>query len=283
VDAERHLRIAVERQPLLSREPRLLVGGGDISVVIYSYASFVARALGRIEEAWQAGLAADRVRGSVTDPFSVAWALMVRGRGESLIGDYEAAAATAEEIIAICQKYGFRGRLGNGLTLRGHARAQLGDIERGIEDYRRGLGLWRGLGVVFHTSMWTSDFAEMLLSVGQSAEARTLLDDVDRLVEGTDDAAGLAECQRLRGMIAAADGDETAALRWFETAIATARHQGARLFELRAMTRLAELLLMQGQPSDAARRLGEIYGSFTEGHRAPDLRAAKAVLDRLSD
>lgn len=69
--------------------------------------------------------------------------------------------------------------------------------------------------------------------------------------------------------------------RWLEAAVTTARGQSAALFELRATTRLAEVLVSQGREADAARRLGEVYASFTQGHGAPDLEDAKAVLDRV--
>ncbi|WP_301005255.1 hypothetical protein, partial [Mesorhizobium sp.] len=66
-----------------------------------------------------------------------------------------------------------------------------------------------------------------------------MLDDVDTLVFDTDEASYLAECMRLRGQIAADSGDLAGAARLFETAIATARRQQARFFELRATTQLA--------------------------------------------
>ena len=83
-------------------------------------------------------------------------------------------------------------------------------------------------------------------------------------------------------MVDAATGQFAAAERWFNEAIITARSQSALLFELRATTRLADLLARQDRQVEASRRLSEIYAAFTEGHRAPDLQAAKALLDRLA-
>jgi predicted ATPase len=164
---------------------------------------------------------------------------------------------------------------------RGAARAHLGELEEGIEDFREGRAIWRGSGVVFHAPEHAAELAGLLLMAGRVAEGHAVLEDVEGLVAGTDEAACLAECQRLRGMIAVADGDVATAERWLNTAIATARGQGAALFELRAMTRLTELLATQGREADAVRRLGDVYASFTQGHGAPDLQEAKAVLDRL--
>jgi tetratricopeptide (TPR) repeat protein len=280
VEADRHLRAALELEPLLS--PRIRIGGGAVSIVMHHYAFVVARTLGRVEEALQVRHTAERIRTSLDDPFSIAWALLLRGFGEALSGDYESALATADETIAICRKYGFRARMGNGLTLRGRMRALRGELELGIRDYREGLELWRGSGVVFHTPELITVFAGLLLRGGRQDEARAVLDDVDRLGDGTDEASVRAECQRIRGRMATADGDLVSAERWIEIAISTARHQSARLFELRATSDLAELLSKQGRQAEDTRRLGQIYRSFTQGQHAPELRATKAVLDRLS-
>jgi ATP/maltotriose-dependent transcriptional regulator MalT len=134
---------------------------------------------------------------------------------------------------------------------------------------------------VLATPQLSKDLADLLLMAGRVAEAGAVLDDVDVLLSGTDDASYLAECQHARAMMAQASGDASGAERWLEMAISTARRQGAGMFELRATTKLAELLESQGRRPEASRRLGEIYASFTEGHRTPDLRAAKALLDRL--
>jgi hypothetical protein len=200
------------------------------------------------------------------------------GLGRRVLAEWPPGSAAAG---AICLEHGFTARLGNALMHRGAARAHLGELEEGIEDFREGRAIWRGSGVVFHAPEHAAELAGLLLMAGRVAEGHAVLEDVEGLVAGTDEAACLAECQRLRGMIAVADGDVATAERWLNTAIATARGQGAALFELRAMTRLTELLATQGREADAVRRLGDVYASFTQGHGAPDLQEAKAVLDRL--
>jgi hypothetical protein len=60
-----------------------------------------------------------------------------------------------------------------------------------------------------------------------------------------------------------------------------ARAQQARSWELRAATTLARLLADQGDGSSARALLSPIYGWFTEGFETKDLRAAKALLDRI--
>jgi predicted ATPase len=67
----------------------------------------------------------------------------------------------------------------------------------------------------------------------------------------------------------------------FREAIAVARQQGARGWELRVATSLAHLLLDRGRRIDARELLAPVYGWFTEGFDTPDLQKAKALLDAL--
>ena len=69
----------------------------------------------------------------------------------------------------------------------------------------------------------------------------------------------------------------------FRNAIEIARRQHARLFELRAANGLARMLDSLGRRDEAFAILGPIYGQFTEGFDARDLKDARALLDRLAD
>src|SRR5262249_33871364 len=136
-------------------------------------------------------------------------------------------------------------------------------------------------GVVFHTPQRTCELCDLLLRAGRFDEASQVLDEVDALVFGTDEAAYLAECIRFRGQIAVGRGDLTGAAQLFETAIATARQQQARLFELRATTQLAPVLARQGRVDEAAARLRAVVQTFGLRYPIVDLVAAQTALDTL--
>jgi hypothetical protein len=68
----------------------------------------------------------------------------------------------------------------------------------------------------------------------------------------------------------------------FLSAIAVAREQSARLWELRATASLARHRADRGEPAEASNLLMPLYGWFTEGFDSPDLRDAKALLDELT-
>ena len=76
--------------------------------------------------------------------------------------------------------------------------------------------------------------------------------------------------------------DAAKAQAYFERALAVARVQQAKSWELRAAMNLARLWRDQGKRDEARDLLAPVYGWFTEGFDTPDLREAKALLDELS-
>jgi predicted ATPase len=68
----------------------------------------------------------------------------------------------------------------------------------------------------------------------------------------------------------------------FQRAIAVARRQGAKSWELRATVSLARLWQQQGRGAEARQMLADVYGWFTEGFDMPDLRDARLLLADLA-
>jgi predicted ATPase len=67
----------------------------------------------------------------------------------------------------------------------------------------------------------------------------------------------------------------------FLDALAIARAQQAKSWELRAAINLAELWAGQGERQRARDLLAPVYAWFTEGFDTPDLMDARALLDEL--
>ena len=79
-----------------------------------------------------------------------------------------------------------------------------------------------------------------------------------------------------------AEPDRTGAEACFQGAIATARTQTAKSFELQAATGLAGSGPSRGGRQKALDPLAPIYGWFTEGFDIQDLKDAKSLLDQLA-
>ncbi|MCP5109939.1 MAG: hypothetical protein GY953_03795, partial [bacterium] len=65
------------------------------------------------------------------------------------------------------------------------------------------------------------------------------------------------------------------------TAIGLARERSARSWELRSATNLARFWHDHGRAAKARDLLAPVYDWFTEGFDTPDLKEAKALLDKL--
>lgn len=120
--------------------------------------------------------------------------------------------------------------------------------------------------------------------LGQFAKTLNHIDQAIRRVETTNEKWCEAEVHRIAGEIAliSPDRDAAKAETSFERALAVARRQQAKSWELRAAMSMAWLWRDQGKRDEARDLLAPIYGWFTEGFDTLDLREAKALLDELS-
>jgi predicted ATPase len=124
--------------------------------------------------------------------------------------------------------------------------------------------------------------ADAQLAVGKPEAALASVAAGLKAVEKMGGAPLEAELYRLKGeaLLAGAGtpGEAEAAI---EQAIAVARRQNAKSWELRAATSLARLRRQQGRPQEAAALLAPIYAWFTEGLDTADLQAARTLLADL--
>ena len=93
-----------------------------------------------------------------------------------------------------------------------------------------------------------------------------------------------AETNRIAGEIALKSPvqDGAKAQAYFERALAVARAQQAKSWELRAAMSMARLWRDQGERDEARELLAPVYGWFTEGFDTLDLKEARALLDELA-
>jgi predicted ATPase len=103
-------------------------------------------------------------------------------------------------------------------------------------------------------------------------------------VETTKERLYEADIHRIAGEIArmSPESDATKAEAYFDHALAVARQQQAKSWELRAAMSMARLWRDQGKRQQAHDLLSPVYGWFTEGFDTLDLKEAKALLDELS-
>jgi predicted ATPase len=120
--------------------------------------------------------------------------------------------------------------------------------------------------------------------LGQPDDARRCIDDAIEKVERSKERWCEAEVHRLAGEITlkSSTPDVERAEAYFERALAVARRQQTKSWELRAATSMARLWRDQGKRDEARDLLAPVYGWFTEGFDTRDLKEAKALLDELA-
>jgi predicted ATPase len=118
--------------------------------------------------------------------------------------------------------------------------------------------------------------------LGRTAEGLSYLAEAEHIIETTNDACHGAELHRVRGDLLNANGDVAGAEFSYRQAIAIAKRQSAKMFELRAAASIARLWRDQGKRDEACELLAPVYGWFTEGFDTRDLKEAKALLEELA-
>jgi predicted ATPase len=120
-------------------------------------------------------------------------------------------------------------------------------------------------------------------SIGHVAEGLRLLAQGLPLFEAGERRDALTEAYRLQGVLLLQQPipDAVRAEACFQQALALARHQQAKSWELRAAVDLSRLWQQQGKRGAAYELLAPIYGWFTEGFDTADLQDAKALLAEL--
>ena len=108
-----------------------------------------------------------------------------------------------------------------------------------------------------------------------------LIEEGIRIIETTGERMFEAELYRLRGELQLEIGQGDAGEAALTTAVAVARRQQARLWELRATVALARYQGENGGLVAAKDLLAPLYGWFSEGLGSPDLKRARELLEWL--
>jgi class 3 adenylate cyclase/tetratricopeptide (TPR) repeat protein len=253
------------------------IGGGDPAIVVRQYAVRVGTALGYFEDCLSLARQSLSTARARNHAFSVAWALQAMTIMHRLLGNYTEAVKLGTEAIEICERSGFRARMGALLPVIGAARFGLGETERGLSEIRRGIQLWRDTGG-FHLPSHLGDFADCLLRVGKLDEAEKAIFEGEEIVDRTDEQSHGAEILRMRGMISAMKGDLANGARKLREAIRWSRMRGTKLFELRALRDLTRLMLATNDSWSTKQELRRVVNWFPATLEPPDLAEARELL-----
>jgi predicted ATPase len=166
--------------------------------------------------------------------------------------------------------------------------------EEGLRQIREGMAAFQAQGTRLGRPTQLLLLAKGYAQADKAEAGLAALDEALAWMDQTGVRMLEAEAHRLRGELLLANqspqtepSDSAAAEGCFRRAIAVARRQEARWWELRAAVSLCRLLEERKGPQDASRAeahrmLAEVYDRFSEGFEMPDLRAAWALLTEFS-
>jgi predicted ATPase len=170
------------------------------------------------------------------------------------------------------------------MLLRGRLFALTGKASDAVQTITSGITALRSTGATAMLPSYLSDFAGAYAELGQFDDARRCIGEAMTAVETTKEKWFEADIHRTAGEIAliSPERDTVKAEAYFERALAVARAQQAKSWELRAAMGIARLWRDQGKREEARDLLAPVYGWFTEGFDTLDLKEAKALLDELA-
>jgi adenylate cyclase len=195
--------------------------------------------------------------------------------------EHRAVEERARALIGLATEHGLSAWAAHGAILHGWAVGEGGAAEKGIAELREGLAATEAMGVQQHTPGFLGLLAGLYIATKDPGEALLALDEALARVDRLEERWFEADLLRLKGetLLKVRPDQSAEAETCFHQALAVARDQGARLWELRAATSLARLWLDQGKHAEALDLLAPVYGWFTEGFDTADLKDAKGLLD----
>jgi predicted ATPase len=217
-------------------------------------------------------------------PYSQWWALLWAARLHQLRREEHAIRELAEAILALAREHEFAYRDSWGTVWRGWSLVELGQKEEGIAQLRQCVAVLTERKIRLLRPSLLGLLAEAYGKAAQVEDGLTILDEALGLVQQTGERHDEANLYRLKGdlLLALPEAHQADAEACLRQAIALARRQNAKSWELRAVLSLSRLYRRQGKEVEAHPMLAEIYGWFTEGFDTADLREARALLEVVS-
>jgi predicted ATPase len=212
------------------------------------------------------------------------FALSLTSMTHILCGNYVEAIAQEDEVAALADEKGALMWKVQHMINRGLLLAFTGKTSDAIQTITSGITAYRATTASVYTPLWLSFLAGAYAELGQIDDAWRYIGEALAISETSKEKWCEAEVNRVAGEIAlkSSEQDEAKGEDHFERALAVARQQKAKSWELRAAMSMARLWRDQGKRDEARDLLAPVYGWFTEGLDTLDLKEAKALLDELA-
>jgi class 3 adenylate cyclase/predicted ATPase len=257
--------------------------GADIGVSILCYRSFSLWLLGFPEAALKDADDAVKYARESGHAATLMLALSITISVRVWCGKYFIANEEVDELANLADKKRAMLRKATAMAFRGCLFALTHKASESIETINLAIADFRLTGSTMMLPGWLPYLAKAYAELEQFDDAWRCIGEAMTSVKVSKERWCEAEIQRVAGEIALRTSEPgvTKAEAHFERAVAVARKQKAKSWELRAAMSMARLWRDHGKRQQAHDLLAPVYGWFTEGFDTLDLREAKSLLEQL--
>jgi predicted ATPase len=284
VEARAHYDGAVTLYAAREHRPLAMRFGQDVRVAVLSFRSWALWLLGYPDAALVDANQALRDAREIDHAATLMFALALTPQAHFLSADYATVSAANDKLLALAYDKNARYWKAVGTVLKGNLFAVTGRTLDAIQEITSGLTAFRSTGATLYVPSWLSYLARAYADLGKIDDAWRCIGEATAAIEMTKQRWCEAEVNRVAGeiMLMSAEPDAAKAQEYFERALAVARQQQAKSWELRVAMSMARLWRDQGKRHEARDLLTPVYNWFTEGFDTYDLKEAKALLGALA-
>jgi predicted ATPase len=216
---------------------------------------------------------------------SLAFARMHAALFDLMRGDRARAAPNVSELARLAREHELPTWRAFTLFLGGWATVADGAPGDGVEDMRRGLDLLREQNILLFDGLFKIALAEAEARAGDSDRAVAMLDEALATCDRAGNRAFEAELHRAHGeiLLKRDPSNPAPAEEALLTAIAVAKRQGTRSFQLRAALALAKIYQAAARPVDAHAVLAPALEGFAPTSEMLEIAEAQALLAALAE
>jgi class 3 adenylate cyclase/predicted ATPase len=260
--------------------------GNDPGIACMVHEAFALWVLGYADQALAISRDAMTLARHLDHPFSLVQALIYATFIHHSRGEVLAIRKLADEAKSLAVEHGFPFWQAEASMMAGWAVAVQDEGKEGLVRLRQGMTDFLATGARMDRPRWLAILAEACRINQQPREGLKAVEEALEIVEETKECFFQARLYQLKGELLLEqeplqNGPAADAL--FREALATAQHQRAKSWELRAATSLARLWNAQGRRREAHDLLAPVYDWFTEGFDTAPLKDARGLLDGLSE
>ena len=282
--SRRHFDQAMTFYDQTQHRPLAMRFGQDIRVSTLCHRSWALWLLGYPNAALVDADDALRDAREIGHAATLMYALFLATMTDIWRGNYATANANVQELIALAAEKGSPPWKAQGMRLQGQLLALTGKAPDTIQIITSALDLWRSTGSTGWVPVDMLYLAKSHADLGRCPDAWSCIGEAMTAMEVTGERWWEPEVHRVTGEIElmSPQPDAAKAEGHYNRALAVARQQHAKSWELRASMSLARLWREQGKVQQARELLAPVYGWFTEGFDTRDLKDAKALLMELA-